>query len=375
MNMQQLPLGFHERVSFTLRALYNRYGYSQYKMSKFEEYDLYARNKDFLISDSVITFTDTNGKLMALKPDVTLSIVKNTRDTEGSVRKLYYDENVYRVAKGSRTFREITQVGLECIGDIDDYCICEVLLLAAQSLQSISENCILDISHLGLLSQILDGVGIPSGAKAQLFRLIGEKNLHELADTCRGFGIPEDHISLLRQLVTLSGTPETVLPQVQELLSGLAGTGPLEQLIRVISALEGTGAASILRFDFSVVDDAHYYNGIVFKGFADGLPESVLSGGQYDKLMRKMHRSSGAIGFAVYMDMLDRLDSTQRAYDVDVLLLYDGGTALSDIRRQAEALTQSGSSVLVQRCVPENIRYKKLLKLDGSEVRILENNA
>ena len=38
-------------------------------MSKFEEYDFYAVNKDFLVSDSVITFTDTNGKLMALKPD------------------------------------------------------------------------------------------------------------------------------------------------------------------------------------------------------------------------------------------------------------------------------------------------------------------
>ena len=59
-------LDFTEQVTFSLRTLYNRYGYSPYKMSKFEEYDLYARNKDFLISDSVITFTDLNGKLIAL---------------------------------------------------------------------------------------------------------------------------------------------------------------------------------------------------------------------------------------------------------------------------------------------------------------------
>ena len=61
-----------ERAVFALRSLYRGFGYSKYKMSKFEEYDLYVRNKDFLISDSIITFTDTNGKLMALKPDVTL---------------------------------------------------------------------------------------------------------------------------------------------------------------------------------------------------------------------------------------------------------------------------------------------------------------
>ena len=73
-----------ERIVFSLRSLYGGYGYSRYKMSKFEEYELYVRNKDFLISDSVITFTDTNGKLMALKPDVTLSIVKNGRDIPGA---------------------------------------------------------------------------------------------------------------------------------------------------------------------------------------------------------------------------------------------------------------------------------------------------
>ena len=66
-----------ERAIFNLRSLYRKYGYAPFKMSKFEEYDLYVRNKDFLVSDRVITFNDTNGKLMALKPDVTLSIVKN----------------------------------------------------------------------------------------------------------------------------------------------------------------------------------------------------------------------------------------------------------------------------------------------------------
>jgi ATP phosphoribosyltransferase regulatory subunit len=84
-----LPLAVTEKIAFRLRSLYNRYGYTQYKMSKFEEYDLYARNKDFLLSENVITFTDLSGKLMALKPDVTLSIVKNSRDDAENLQKLY----------------------------------------------------------------------------------------------------------------------------------------------------------------------------------------------------------------------------------------------------------------------------------------------
>ena len=50
-----------ESASFALRAIYERFGYSRYKMNRFEDYDFYVRNKDFLISDQVITFTDTTG--------------------------------------------------------------------------------------------------------------------------------------------------------------------------------------------------------------------------------------------------------------------------------------------------------------------------
>lgn len=372
---QKLPLGFQENVIYDLRSLYSRYGYSRYKMSKFEEYDLYARNKDFLISDSVITFMDRNGKLMALKPDVTLSIVKNTRDDSPAMRKLYYTENVYRVSGGSNTFRELQQVGLECLGDIDDYCICEVLTLAAKSLLAVSPDSILDISHLGLLSQLIDFVGIPQGQIDTVLRFIGGKNVHELTQFCRRLGVDEEKIDLLKQTISISGNPRDVLPKIRKLLEGIVSSDTLEQLIRVTEALEGSDIPNMLLFDFSAVDDIRYYNGIVFKGFIQGLPSSVLSGGQYDKLMRKMGRSSGAIGFAVYMDALERLDTKKEAYDVDTVLLYEAGTPLTSIQSQAGALTAEGKSVLVQKNLPEGIRCRQILKIRGSEVEIFENNA
>ena len=84
-----------EEAVYKLRKLYRSFGYTRYKMSKFEEYDLYVKNKDFLISDGVITFTDTSGRLLALKPDVTLSIINNCKDDVGEVYKVYYNENFY----------------------------------------------------------------------------------------------------------------------------------------------------------------------------------------------------------------------------------------------------------------------------------------
>ena len=367
-------LDFTEQVTFSLRTLYNRYGYSPYKMSKFEEYDLYARNKDFLISDSVITFTDLNGKLMALKPDVTLSIVKNSADRPTGLQKLYYNENVYRVGKGTHTFREIMQIGLEALGQVDRYCIMEVLMLAAKSLKCISEEAILDVSHLGLLSEFLASIGIRPEETSRVLQYLGEKNLHELSAACRAAGITEGNIALLTQLAALSGPVHQVLAQAELLLKGRVNDNLLADYIRILSALADTEIGDALYMDFSVVDDIHYYNGIVFKGFIQGLPTAILSGGQYDKLMTKMGRKDRAIGFALYTDLMERLAPAPQQYDVDTVLLYDENTALKRLPSHISALTRDGSLLALQH-KPETMRYRRLLKLQGSEVTELENNA
>ena len=85
MDIDRKYVSFGEQAIFRLRDLYGRFGYQRYKMSRFEEYDLYVRNKDFLVSDEVITFTDRSGRLLAMKPDVTLSIIKNAPDAPGAL--------------------------------------------------------------------------------------------------------------------------------------------------------------------------------------------------------------------------------------------------------------------------------------------------
>ena len=68
-----------ERVSLQLQLLYEQAGFRHYRMGRFEEYGLYQENRRFLPSEQVITFTDLDGRLLALKPDVTLSIAKTPR--------------------------------------------------------------------------------------------------------------------------------------------------------------------------------------------------------------------------------------------------------------------------------------------------------
>lgn len=372
MSMQDLLISTHEKVSFSLRDLYSQYGYTQYKMSKFEEYDLYARNKDFLISDKVITFTDLSGKLMALKPDVTLSIVKNSMDEPDVLQKLYYAENVYRATKGAYAYKEIMQVGLECMGKVDDYCLCEVLTLAAKSLLAISDRVVMDISHLGFLSDLIDGLGISGQDKTQAIRFVGQKNYHELSALCRTLLVEEDKISRFIQILAATGAPETVLPIICKLAQDITDVYPLEQLLRVILAIGDANVKRILRVDFSVVDDLHYYNGLVFKGFVQGLPQSILSGGQYDKLMRKMNRRSCAVGFAVYMDILERLETDKETFDVDIVLLYEDGAEPAELHNCVDDLIARGNRVMAQQKIPQNIRYRQLKKFADGEVSNLE---
>lgn len=360
-----------ERIIFALRELYRRYGYSQYKMSKFEEYDLYAGNKDFLVSDNIITFTDTNGALMALKPDVTLSIVRSSRETAGWVQKVYYDESVYRASRGG-AFKEIRQVGLECIGEIGDYDISEAVLLAGESLRCISGEWALSLSHLGIVSEALDGLKVPGEYRQRLLKCIGEKNLHELTAICREAGAEESAAERLRRLLSTYGAPEVVLPE----LAGLrCSPEALGQLSRICGALERQGLGGGLRLDFSVVNDMNYYNGVVFKGFVNGVPSGVLSGGQYDKLMRKMGRRSGAVGFAVYTDMLERLAGAEEEYDVDVLLLYGAEDSLDALHAALAGLRAEGHSAMAQRAVPEKLRYRRLMRLAGEGVETVESDA
>ena len=363
-----------ERAVFTLRSLYARHGYQPYKMSKFEEYDLYARNKDFLVSDSVITFTDTTGKLMALKPDVTLSIIKNYKDEPGVMQRVYYNENVYRVSDETHQYKEILQTGLECMGEIDFYNLCEVLRLAVESLRSLSGEFVLEISHMGILSGLLNAAGVDKDFVEQVSSLIADKNAHEIPRICAQYDVPQELCDKLGRFVGVYGSRDKVLAELADLCEGEEMEAALQQLKDLSAELDGWKDSSRIRFDFSLVNDMRYYDGIVFQGFVEGIPDVILTGGQYDRLMRRMGRKSGAIGFAVYLDLLDNFLSERTTFDVDVILLYDDDADLALLDEMAATYMKKGLTVSVQKQVPKKLSCRQLVRFNNKGVEILETN-
>lgn len=331
--------------------LYAQHGYCRFMMNKFEDYALYADNKSFLVDDRLLTFTDA-GKLKALKPDITLSIVKNL-SSEQLPLKVFYDEAVYRVKKGDREFSELRQMGLELIGDDSAYATAEVVCLAKASLNNISHDNILDISHMGIITPLIEQACANGIDKQQLVQLIMQKN----ADGIRSLLVQKNVTSVIAELV------EAYLPlgdMVAKLDSMFPDSDATMQLNQLYQVLVIQGLEQNVYVDFSLIQNIGYYNGIIFNGYVKGVPVSVLSGGRYDPLLERFDRKAAAIGFAIYLDYIQYNES---ALETDVLLIYSEHDSAQSVAYAVKALTEQGYSVMAAKQAPANRSFAKTLTL------------
>ena len=120
--------------------------------------------------------------------------------------------------------------------------------------------------------------------------------------------------------------------------------------------------------DFSVVNDLSYYNGITFQGFVEGVPESVLSGGRYDNLLHRMGRSGEALGFALYMDALERTLEAEALPEADILFLYPEDAPAADVARAVRQLSREGR-VYAALTEPENMSFCRRVVYAAGEVQ------
>ena len=345
MNFTFDKLTAQQRLTLELQHLYQQYGFCQYRMSRFEEYRLYLENQSFLPSEQVITFTDLDGRLLALKPDVTLSIVKYAQPGAG-VQRLYYTENVYRAARESGAYREISQMGLELLGWVDDYAKAQVILLALRSLKATGREYLLDLSHMGFVVGLLQELDIREADRDILLECLREKNAPELRRRAEAAGLCPAKTDLLCRLTGLYGKFLPTLQQAEALAGGPATREALAQLRRLYEAIPDADKADRLRLDLSMTNYISYYNGVIFRGFVQGVPHCLLAGGQYDRLMERFGKQGGAMGFALYLDELDRREAAAPELDADLLVEYLPGTAADRIAAAVEGYTAQGLSVL-----------------------------
>lgn len=364
------PLSRAERAGLELRGLYERYGYRKYRMGQFEEYSLYMDNKNFLSSENVIVFTDLDGRLMALKPDITLSIVRHAAKEPAAAEKLYYTETIYRPSAESHTFKEISQMGMEYIGVIDRYATSEVLLLAAKSLEAFGLPWLLEISDMRFVVGLLDALGLQDGLRSRALIALGQKNRPALTAIAAEAGLAGPDAEALAAPAGLYGPWETTLAQARGLCRSAGMAEALEELEAICRSMTRDWAERI-QLDFSLAGHTDYYNGVLLRGYLEGLPRAVLTGGRYDNILKKFGKRGGGIGFALDLSEIGRLPDRQAGVDLNLLVRY---TPDADPAAVATAVAQAADAGLRVRAMPQDedpsgLHWERQLWVDAQGVR------
>ena len=368
MNEFLSTLAKEDRLNYELSMLYQQWGYKEYRMAKFEEYSFYSDNRDFLSSSGILAFNNSDGRLMALKPDITLSIVKNAKLSD-TLTKLYYNESVFRMTESSNDFKEIRQTGVEVLGKIDNYLVAEVLMLAAKSLKTIDEKFILCVSHMSFIPSLLAEMKISENAKKEIITCIKGKNSHDLKAICERCVVNSGMTDLLIRLSGINGKLSSTLGELSALASNDEMKKACEELGFIAESLAGTDIAEKLYIDLSVLNNTEYYNGIIFQGYVEKAPKAVLSGGRYDNLAAKLREDTQAIGFAVYLDNLNLYYRKEREFDSDILILFDSDCSSVSLLSTVESFVSKGFSVRVEHNAPEGYKAKTVYSFENGALR------
>ena len=211
---------------------------------------------------------------------------------------------------------------------------------------------------MGLLAAVLENSSLSREDQNRAMEYLHRKNYHQLKDLCAGHPV-WDKLSLM---ASCRGGRQA-LEQLAAVLTTEAEQQALNELRQLWMVLEASGCADSVRLDFSVGNNMRYYSGVVFRGYLEGIPASVLSGGQYDKLPQKMGRRAKAIGFALYLGLLEKLNRQEGAFDVDTLILHDGSADPLMLMRASEEAAAQGT-VLVTRELPQGRNWKVLRQFE-----------
>lgn len=301
-------LSYQEQKEIELVSLFRQAHFKKCRLGQFDEYELFDRNRAFLEGDRMLTFTDPYGKLYALRPDVTLSVMKQAAYQPDQVYKVYYKENVFRLSPDTHQYEAHCQIGAESIEKQAVSDGNEMLLLAQKALACLGEPSVLVLSHMGFLLNNQWYTRQEVQVKEQILLYLAQKNQHDLHQYLTQIGCPGQEQYKLTAASKLTGRPEKVLEIIRQEKLGEELEHAAQEVCRQACRLSPIEGQKVI-LDFSLVNPLSYYNGLVFQGFLEGCSSYVLSGGRYDHLARRFlpqHQATcGAIGFAIDLDELE----------------------------------------------------------------------
>jgi len=289
-------------------SVFQAWNYEEVITPSVDYYDLFEQGMGQREAQRGFRFTDNDGRLLALRPDVTSSVARMAA-TLLSERprplRFCYAAPVFRQQPQSHAEwrRENTQLGCELIGVGGKPADLEVLRLAVEIMSRLnlqSRYCI-TINNVEIFNGVASHLKLEDQAREQLRRLIDTRETAELRRFLQNYDSPEARA--FSQPTQLTGK-RNVIQTARDTITNTRSLAALDSLEDLWTEIEQHGFERYFEMDLGDVSSLDYYTGLSLKIFVHGAGSSVGRGGRYDGLTGSFGRAEPAVGFVLNLDAL-----------------------------------------------------------------------
>ena len=323
--------GYLETLRFRLTEKFVKSGYEPVRSAAVEYYDTYSHIRNVVPQERMFKFTDTDGQLLVLRPDATLSIsrIAATKLAGASSRLYYFSDKWEARGTGGLSSREVYQAGVERLGEEGAFSDAQTVAFAVECLKETGlKNFILDLGHVGFFKGLLEGCGLSAEEAEEVRSHINRKDSLNAELVLKKAGAKINAVNAVLALPTLFGGAE-VLSRAERFAETDGAKQAVKHLKAVYTLLEAMGYGDFIRFDLGAVKSLSYYSGIIFSGLVEKLGAPVLSGGRYDFLADDFGKHIPAVGFALGLKRiliaLERQGGLPEKRGFDYVVAYEAG--------------------------------------------------
>lgn len=271
-----------------------KFGFEQFDAPVVEDLELLKRKAGEEIIDQIYYFQDKSGRELALRPELTPSLVRMVIANRASLKfplKWFSVPQCFRYERMTRgRKREHYQWNLDIIGEKGQIAEAELIAVAVAVLQSLgltSREVVVKTSSRQLLMDILTNQGFNVESFDSACLILDKRGKVEdqaIREMLKEKGMSERDIEIIFDVLKikdLQAAKNMAIPDSP-------GVKALESLFKKSRIL---GIADFLQFDISIIRGLSYYTGIVFEAFdRESRFRAIFGGGRYDNLFEQMSK-------------------------------------------------------------------------------------
>ncbi|MBE6051298.1 MAG: ATP phosphoribosyltransferase regulatory subunit [Clostridium sp.] len=317
-----------KRLQIQIEDILDKWGYKEVVTPTTEFYETFNSGFQNLREEDLYKFFDNKGKIMVLRPDMTIPIARvvgtKFKDVTKTMR-FRYSSNVFRLNEslGGKK-NEYTDCGVELIGSEAEESDLEIILTALEVLNVLDDyKYKFEIGNINFFNSAIKDLDLDYEERMKLAELIDRKSLKELEVYLDYLNVQDEYKAFFKKLPWLFGD-ESILDEGIKYAFNNELKESISYLRKFAEVLKRLGYEKTVLYDLGMVPRLNYYTGITFRGYVDGVGAAVLSGGRYDKLISTFGADKPAVGFSMNLDsVLDVIKDKNKELSESYIIYYN----------------------------------------------------